>query len=325
MTWAEYLRWLAAEHGSLVAVAVKLAGARHSAESVERALRRLRTKKNCDGGDWGRRALRAFGLPRETVERVRWMGQYHSVFTDLPVDLCLDQLRAWHRPPLSESPARVWLELGLATCALRQADLGGAEWHLAAAARVPSASVEARLELGLVRAFVDSKRGREPDLEVLEPLVREARDAALTARWLDQRAYQSKSDARKLYEQIPEDGPFAACKRHTGLAYACWKEGDLARARAHAERAVTEAGDGGYTRLRITALGLLANILGSDDVRARAVRAARHLQDPELEARVSRGRRSAPAESPRPPPRGAGASRRSASPAPRTSSTRRPP
>jgi hypothetical protein len=46
-----------------------------------------------------------------------------------------------------------------------------------------------------------------------------------------------------------------------------------------------------FVRLRIAALGLLAHILGEDegkDVRARAVRAARGLEDEDLVARVSR-------------------------------------
>ena len=106
MTWAEYIGWLVDEHGSLAAAAQKAAGTEHDAASVERALRRLRLKKYGNGGDWGRRLLRTFGLPKQTADRVRWMGLYHSRFTDLPVDLCLDQLRAWSRPPVSESTAR---------------------------------------------------------------------------------------------------------------------------------------------------------------------------------------------------------------------------
>lgn len=322
MTWAEYLRWLVEEHGSLAAVAQKAAGAQRDAESVERALRRLRTKKNGDGGDWGRRLLRTFGLPKQTAERVRWMGLYHSRFTDLPLDLCLDQLRAWNRPPLSESPARVWLCLGLVTCALREGDLDAAERHLAGARAVAHAPADARLELALVAAFIANKRGAKPELAALEPLVREVDDPDFTARWLEQRAYAGE---RELYARIPETTPFSACKRHGGLAYVAWKNGDLERAEHHARLAVSAAGDGGFTRLRLSGLGLLAHITQDAAVRERAVNAARHLGDPELVERLSRGRESAAAESPRPRPRGAAASRRTASPAPRTTKTRRRP
>jgi len=323
MTWADYVRWLVEEHGSLAAVANKAAGTSRDAASVERALRRLRTKKTGDGGEWGRRLLRTFGLPKGTAERLEWMGVYHSRFTDLPVELCLDQLHAWNRPPISESPARAWLQLGFATCALRQADLDAAEEHLKG---VGQTAPRARLELGLIRAFIASKRKQHPQLDALESLVREIGDPCFTARWLDQRAYGAKlADARALYEQIAETPPFAACKRHGGLAYVALREGDPREAVRHAELAIRAAGDGGYTRMRITYLGLLANITGDDTVRERAIAAAKNLGDPELVARLTRKRESAAAEAPRPPPRGEAARPGSASPAPRTSSTRRRP
>ena len=289
MTWAEYVRWLVEEHGSLAAVAQKAAGTTRDAASVERALRRLRAKKSGDGGDWGRRLLRAFGLPKGTSDRLEWMGVYHSRFADLPVELCLDQLRAWSRPPVSESPARIWLLLGLAACALRQADLDAAERHLAEARAVGHPPPRARLELGLVEAYLASKRGRPPALDALGPLVEEVGDPCFTARWLDQRAYgQAPKTARLLYGQISGAAPFAACKRHGGLAWVCWREGDTERAVEHAEAAIRHAGDGGFTRLRLTHLGLLAHITGDAAVRERAVRAAEHLGDPELAARLAR-------------------------------------
>ncbi|KIG12946.1 hypothetical protein DB30_00902 [Enhygromyxa salina] len=57
--------------------------------SVERGLRRLRDRGNKDGGVWGQRALRCFGLPVEVDDRVRWMGQYHTRFSHLPAPLNL--------------------------------------------------------------------------------------------------------------------------------------------------------------------------------------------------------------------------------------------
>jgi hypothetical protein len=121
-SWGEYVAQLVDEHGSLAALALRLAELASTPEdsaSVERALRRLRQRGNLGGGDYGRRLLRAFGLPRPIEARVRWMGVYHSRFTDLPRSLCQDQLRVWDRPPVSESRARVWLELGQASVALR--------------------------------------------------------------------------------------------------------------------------------------------------------------------------------------------------------------
>src|SRR5205807_7244762 len=88
--------------------------------NIERALRRLRGRGQRDGGVWGQRLVRRFGVQRAVTERVRWMGLYHSPFNDLPLSLCLDQLRLWDRPPIAETRARVWIELGYASCALRQ-------------------------------------------------------------------------------------------------------------------------------------------------------------------------------------------------------------
>jgi hypothetical protein len=126
-TWADYLAALVAEHGTLTAVAWKLIEHGEDVANIERALRRLREKGAHDGGTWGRRLLRSFGLPRALENRLRWMGLYHSPFADLPLPLCLDQLRLWDRPPISESRARVWLQLGLASAALRGQDFADAE------------------------------------------------------------------------------------------------------------------------------------------------------------------------------------------------------
>ncbi|MEZ4464725.1 MAG: hypothetical protein R3F43_09545 [bacterium] len=121
--WGALVDGLAAEHGSLAALALHLAERRafaEDAESVERGLRRLRGRGSGAGGVWGDRLLRVYGLPTAVVDRVRWMGQYHTRFTDLPVSLCRELLGPWDRPPVSESPARVWVLLGRASLALRQ-------------------------------------------------------------------------------------------------------------------------------------------------------------------------------------------------------------
>src|SRR5262249_28282113 len=99
--------------------------------------------------------------------------------------------------------------------------------------------------------------------------------------------------ARRLYERIlVREAPFfAACKRESGLAYVSFRGADRARAVVHAEAACRHAGDGGFVRLRIAALGLLAHILGEAEgreARDRALRAARGLEDEDLVGRLRR-------------------------------------
>jgi hypothetical protein len=118
-TWGELVGGLVEEHGTLSAVAWKLIEHGDDVASIERALRRLRGRGQLDGGVWGQRLLRVFGVPKSIEARLRWMGLYQSPFNDLPLALCLDQLRLWDRPPISESRARVWIELGQASCAAR--------------------------------------------------------------------------------------------------------------------------------------------------------------------------------------------------------------
>lgn len=55
-SWEDYVAWLVAEHGSLAAVAQKvahLATTTDDVASIERALRRLRRRANLDGGTGG--------------------------------------------------------------------------------------------------------------------------------------------------------------------------------------------------------------------------------------------------------------------------------
>lgn len=316
-SWGDYIRQLAEEHGSLAALALKLSlsdpsGESADAASVERALRRLRTKGHQDGGLYGQWLLRTFGMPRAIEERAKWLGVYHSRFTDLPVSLCLDQLRLWDRPPLAESRTRTWLALGYATCALRSNRLEEAAAHLIGA-RGGHGLVAATLEARLLGAFLASRQGEgaraDALLQELEPLLSDAQlgteeAVCLRARWLDQRAYRllhpstgeppRVDEAGLLYEQIPQHRAplFAACKRDGGLAYVRHRQGDRAGAIAHARLAIDHAGDGGFARLRIAALGLLAFLLGDDPegrtIRARAERAARHLEDEDLLGRLRR-------------------------------------
>ena len=320
-TWGDYVAQLAADHGSLAAVALRLAELATTPDdvaSVERALRRLRRRGNLDGGDYGRRLLRVFGLPRPIEARVKWMGVYHSRFCDLPRSLCRDQLRVWDRPPVRESRARVWIELGLASVALRARELDAADLHLRRARAAAPTELAARVELDLVAAFLASKRGERDAvaraLADADALLAHDSSAALSpeeraclqVRAIDQRAYQQHNPpdgaapdphaALALYATIPRDDlhPFVSYRRDAGLAHTHHVLGDRTRAIDLAAAAVEHAGDGGYLRLRAMGLHLLARILGAEQgapARARALAIARRLEDEELLGRIERARR----------------------------------
>ena len=304
--WHAYVAWPVASHGTLAAVASRLSEARGHQEdvlSIERGLRRLRGRATRDGGSWGQRCLRTFGLPTGIESRVRWMGHYHSRFTDLPRSICIDLLRPWERPPISESPARAWVQLGLASVALRGRYVVEAEEHVARAEQV--AEGPAKAEVLLVRAFIDSRR--RPDrvpawLDEAEALIRELpRDedrACLWARLVDQRGYQlnvrekNPLEAEALYASLPRMGPpFVLVRRHNGLGWCALIQGQREAAVAHARRSVEHAGDVGSLRLRVMALNLLSKALGGDEgeqIRLRAVAIASRLEDEALRVRLLR-------------------------------------
>jgi len=315
LSWGDYVAWLVSLHGSLAAAAERLSAHRgyvDDAGSVERALRRLRARAQQDGGAWGARALLAFGLPGAVDARTRWMGAYHSRFTDLPVPVCQDLVRLWDRPPVSEAPAsRVWLALAHASCALRLADRSGAAVHLRRAhAERRQAPPEAQAELLLAEAFVASREDvpRVPELlAAVPPLLAEdmpAEDrACLHARWIDQLAYERNkgrgarapdhAGAEALYRTIAvaRAPSFALCRRANGLAYARWKQGDRDEGAALAREACRHAGDGGHVRLRAMALSMLGRILGGAEgalVLQRALAIAAGLDDEALRLRFER-------------------------------------
>ncbi len=310
--WGDYVAWLVERQGSLAAAADRLAalGAyADDAASVERGLRRLRARGHLEGGRWGARALAAFGLPDALEARARWMGAYHSRFTDLPLPLCQDLLRLWDRPPLGDSPAGVWLALGHATAALRADDAEGALDHLRRARAFGRAPAAARAELRLAEAFVASRVARDrvaPILAEVEPLLgleMPADDrACLHARWVDQRAYELNhrragrppdfAAAEALYRGLPAEGApaFALCRRANGLAFALWKRGLVDEAAALAREGCRHAGDGGHLRLRAMSLSMLARIVGGpegDAAKARALAIAASLDDEALRLRFN--------------------------------------
>lgn len=121
MTWGDYVERWVAEHGSWVALADTLIHrARPAIEiaddplTVERGLRRLARRHHKPGGQYGRWMLRYFGVTRSVEQWLRWLGAYHTRFTDLPSSLRLEQLALWNRPPIAESALACWIHLGLA-------------------------------------------------------------------------------------------------------------------------------------------------------------------------------------------------------------------
>ena len=314
-TWGDYVDGLVAREGSLVAVAERLAATKSYEEdvgSIERGLRRLRSRGSSPGGKWGSRLLSLFGLPGDVQARLRWMAAYHSRFTDLPVPVCEDLVRLWDHPPTNDRrDSRVWLGIARTCIALRRSEDERALELLEQIERdLEYAPVEARIEFLLIRAFIASKRETDRVPEVLAavaPLLPEVAGdderACLEVRWIDQRAYDLNSGLRgapdyaaaeALYRGIPSEGlpPFVLCRRANGLAYARFKQGDLEQAANLARDAAAHAGDGGHVRLRVMALGLLARIEPRESAaHARALEMSRRLDDELLLSRLGRSPR----------------------------------
>lgn len=315
-SWREYVDAIVAERGSLALAALHLAerrGFEEDAGSVERGLRRLRERGSKDGGVWGERAIRCFGLPAAVNDRVRWMGQYHTRFSDLPASLGEELLQPWDRPPISESPARIWVLLGRAGLALRRRRDQDVHALLEQAALLAkSAEPAAQIELCLVSAYacsrLDPELARAPlerarvMLERERKALREDDYACLFARWIDHVAYPlnkprsgapQHEQAIHLYEQIPADGPlFARCRRENGLGWSHLQLGDRSRAQAHARASMEAAGDSGSLRMRAMALNLLAAASEGSEAehaRTRARAIARRLEDEALLVRFGVG------------------------------------
>lgn len=312
LEWQAYVDWLAETEGSLTAAADRLAarrGYKDDVATVERALRRLRHRGNRDGGVWGARALEAFGVPHGVTQRLEWMASYHSRFTDLPVPLCADLVRAWDRPPINGSRlVRAWLALAHASVALRKSDLPAAVAHLDAARPAIAAGPPAvRIEDALVRAYVASRS--DPDavdglLSLASALLEGVADtearACFHARITDHTTYAlgrrtppEHGAAAALWSGVPvsDAPPFVRARRASGLAYARWKLGSLDEAEALAREAIEHAGDGGHVRLRGMALSLFSRIARGPDAeraRSRALAIAHRLDDETLRLRLRR-------------------------------------
>ncbi|MEZ4383793.1 MAG: hypothetical protein R3A79_20845 [Nannocystaceae bacterium] len=299
-TWGRYVALLIDAHGGAAALVDRLirradeaVGLPEDPQSIERGLRRLATRGNAPGGQYGRWLLRFFGVPSALVETARWMGQYHGRFADLPAPLCESQLWLWDRPPIAESRATAWIHLGLAAVAMRRRDRDAAAHRLRLAqAGAAAAGPEAEVEAALLAARIASDAARRDEVGAwldraaaqLAAIESDEARAPYTARVLDQRAYAllhpegaaapALAEARALYAAIPEVGaPFVRFRRAHGLAYCAWRMGDTAAALTLARDACTHAGDGGLIRFRIMALDLLAHIdptPAGDEARRRA-------------------------------------------------------
>lgn len=312
LDWNAYIDALVAIRGSLTALAEQLCLQRDFAEEVgsaERGLRRLRDRGRQDGGVWGQRVIAVFGLPRALEDRMRWMGHYHSRFTDLPTSVCAELLAGYDHPPVSASRARIWLQLGHASVALRLRQYERATHHLNQAKRVVHGNdAAAKAELELVLAYACSREQREQSDALLDQAtttlecagINADDHACLFARLVDQRAYplnrapSGETDhegALALYQSIPDDGPpFACCRRESGLGWTLLKLGRTEQALHHARASVSRAGDSGSLRLRAMALNLLATALGPKQgaaAKARVAAIAKALEDEELRARYT--------------------------------------
>ncbi|MFC4009374.1 hypothetical protein ACFOY2_19230 [Nonomuraea purpurea] len=329
-TWQRYLEHLTEEHGGWTALTHTLmrragpwAGLPIDPGTIERGLRRLRSRGNASGGQYGRWLLHYFGVPQPLDDTARWMGRYHGRFADLPLSLREAQLRLWDRPPIAESPAACWGHLGLASVALRRrnpqdarlrlahaaetayvvdtahmADTGHGfkTAHMAVAAQVESALLEARLEMDAGQAAHADEALARARAQVARLPPGGERDC-YHARWADQRAYRlihagpqpRLLAAARLYRSINVHSPaaFALFRRDHGLAYCHWKLGDRDRAIHHARAAAEQAGDAGLLRFRVMALQLLAHIEPSEahQLHSRANRIITELKHADLKPR----------------------------------------
>jgi hypothetical protein len=280
--------------------------------SIERGLRRLATRGQREGGQYGRWLDRFFGMPTAIESFARWLGQYHRRFADLPVSLCKRQLALWDRPPLRDCRAGAWIDLGVASVAMREHDRASVDARLArAATKIPRAGTALLLEHRLFSARVASDDHDDPAvarfLDEVEahldaPELGAEDRACYRARHLDALAYQRLhpqdgvpriEDALAHYEAIPEASgiPFVDFRRALGRAYCFHRMANDELATELALAASEHAADGGFVRLRVMALNLASRTAREPDasnLRDRARRLSELLEDEDLLARVER-------------------------------------
>ena len=322
MSWETYLTHWVDQLGGWVALsdallhrATGVVDISTDPQSVERGLRRLARRGNKEGGQYGRWMLRFFGLPGDVATWLKWMGQYHSRFSDLPLALRAEQLELWDRAPMSDSSHAAWLFLGKASLYKRTRDQEATRQQLSRAlARASAAGDEAVLEAKLLEARMASDKGDRQGCAAILDACQKILDESDALSWEDRLLYTSRLRDQLAYQLLhPEHGPpaldeaevlyaliesgeddalsFAAYQRHLGLAYCCWKRGALDTAASHCDAAVSHAGDGGFVRLRVIALNLWSRVIDETSdgpLRTRARRLASKLEDEDLLWRISR-------------------------------------
>ncbi len=281
-------------------------------QTVERGLRRLARRGHQPGGQYGRWMLRFFGFTSPLDELVKWMGQYHTRFADLPSGFRLEHLQLWNRPPIAESRFACWIHVGIAHAQLGRSDAAGCEHALVQAERhAAKAGLAAEIEVSLVRARIETDAGdrvtareryRVIELQLASGTLPAADERTYRARLQDQRALHHTRPgagevpdvlaARALYEGIEEEPyvPFISFRKSVGLAYCAWQLGDRPEAVRLARGAAEHAGDGGLVRMRVMALNMLSRVLTGAEARSahdRARRMATLLEDEDLLSRVA--------------------------------------
>lgn len=163
--WGQLVGALVDLHGGWVAVADELERRMRLSDAdpperstIEKGLRRLASRGHQSGGQYGRWVLTHLGVPADAQDQLRWLGQYHSRFSDMPTSLRLQQLEQWDRPPTSESRWIIWVHLGLASAHLRREETESSTQRLAAArgcAGVAGPMANMELELLTARVAMD--------------------------------------------------------------------------------------------------------------------------------------------------------------------------
>jgi hypothetical protein len=321
-TWADVVDHFVAERGSLAELV------RHLLEiaplerrgpvdpmTLERGLRRLRQRGHREGNTYGRLLLQHLGLPGAMQGWAQELGQYHSRSSDLPLPQRIAQLERWDRPPVSESPAAIWVHIGLASVAHRREQPEAIPprlnlIRLLLKRATPAARAEAWLLLARLSMDAPEPARALEEIAAAEVATAEIADAedraCYVARACDQRAYivaqgwrdepQRLQRALALYDLLadsPAAPPFARFRRAHGRAWCLWRLQALDEAAEAARLGIQHAGDGGFVRFRSMGLGLLANILGSEgegaEAAARAREMARRLGDAQLRMTLPEG------------------------------------
>ncbi|CAN5493183.1 hypothetical protein BH11MYX1_BH11MYX1_10330 [soil metagenome] len=272
LTWGEYIRTWTEDIGGWTQLANELidrAGnveVPDDAQTVERGLRRLAARGHKPGGQYGRWMLRYFGFVASVDELVKWMGQYHTRFSDLPCGFRLEHLTLWNRPPIAESRLAAWIHIAIAQAHLSRLEADEAAHWLASARRLaPRAGLAAEIECQLVAAHLDPAvldQIQLAGLELVDERVYRARLADQRAQLLTRAAVPDVRAARALYEAIHEAPyqPFVSFRRAVGIAYCAWQLEDRETAIDFAWRAVEHAGDGGLLRMRVNGLNMLSRV-----------------------------------------------------------------